>query len=109
MKLSPDAVISLEKVANYLLLWRPENDKSKFLAEGGYQMEDPERLVEDIRGQLLPLEAEFIEDTDYGRMFRITGTLNGPNGRGLRVVSVWMTEAESGTTKFITLYPAKEN
>jgi hypothetical protein len=25
------------------------------------------------------------------------------------VVSIWMTESATGTTKFITLYPAKEN
>jgi hypothetical protein len=24
-------------------------------------------------------------------------------------VSIWMTERATGTTKFITLYPAKEN
>jgi hypothetical protein len=109
MRLPVDAVISPTKVANYLLAWRPENDKSQFLAQAGYHSADPDRLADDIRQQLLPLEAEFEEETDYGRTFRIGGTLTGPNGGILRVVSIWMTERATGRTKFITLYPAKEN
>lgn len=108
MRLPVDAVISPTKIANYLLAWRPENDKSQFLAQAGYHAADPDRLADDIRRQLLPLEADFEEETEYGRTFRIGGTLNGPNGEILRVVSVWMTERATGTTKFITLYPAKE-
>jgi hypothetical protein len=84
MRLPVDAVISPTKVANYLLAWRPENDKSRFLAQAGYDAADPDRLADDIRRQLLPLEAEFEEETDYGRTFRIGGTLNGPNGGILR-------------------------
>ena len=109
MKLPPNAVIARAKVANYLLQWRPENDKSQFLALAGYTAEHVDRLLEDIRNQLLPLEAEFEETTEYGDKYRIAGTLTGPNGRPLRVVSIWMTETASGLTKFITLYPAKEH
>jgi len=96
------------KVADYLLKRQPENDKSQFLALAGYTVTYVDQLVEDIRTQLLPLEAEFEEATEYGEKYRIVGTLRGPNGRGLPVVSIWMTEAASGLTKFITLYPAKE-
>lgn len=67
-----------------------------------------DQLAEDIRRQLLPLEAEFEESTEYGDKYRIVGALIGPNGRTLRVVSVWMIEAATRTTKFLTLYPAKE-
>jgi len=40
MKLSPNAVIAVEKKANYLLQWRPESDKSQFLASAGYTERD---------------------------------------------------------------------
>ncbi len=109
MRLPVDAVISPTKIANYLLAWRPENDKSEFLAQAGYDAADSDRLADDIRTQLLPLEGELEEETEYGEKFRISGTLSGPNGRTLRVVSIWMTESATGATKFITLYPAKEN
>jgi len=66
-----------------------------------------DQLVADIRAQLLPVEAIFEETTDYGKKYRISGALIGPNGRRLLVESIWMVEAASGVTKFITLYPTK--
>ena len=107
MRLPGDAIISREKLTEYLLRWRPEDDKSAFLAQAGYTLENAGRLMADIREQLMPLEAELVETTDYGPKFALAGVLSGPNGRALRVVSIWMTEAATGQTKFITLYPDK--
>jgi hypothetical protein len=64
-------------------------------------------LLEDL-STLLDGEAEFIQATEYGDKYRIRGTLKGPNGRQLRIVSVWMTEEATGRTKFVTLYPDKD-
>jgi 23S rRNA A2030 N6-methylase RlmJ len=108
MKLPENAIIATDKIADYLLRWRPENDKSQFLAQAGYTAVQPERLVEDIR-QFLLLDAEFEEATEYGDKYRIVGTLTGPKGRALNVVTIWMAERATGVTKFITLYPAKEH
>ena len=108
MILSADAVIAKAKVINYLLARRRENDKSEFLAQAGYTTAQAEQLVEDIRRQLLPMDAQHEETTEYGDKYRICGTLTGPNGRALRVVSIWMTESATGTTKFITLYPERK-
>jgi hypothetical protein len=107
MKLSPDAVIATAKVAHYLLRFLDEDDKSQFLALAGYTADDPDRLIRDIREQLLPLDAELIGPTEYGTKYCIRGTLRGPNDRELRVVSIWMTVEAAGVTKFLTLYPDK--
>jgi len=107
MRLPPDTVIATEKVTRYLLRWREEDDKSAFLARAGYTLDDAERLRSDIREQLLTREAEFIEQTEYGPKYRIRGTLTGPNGRVLRVVTVWMDDETAGKMKFLTLYPEK--
>jgi hypothetical protein len=107
MKLPSDAIVARSKVVKYLLEWRPENDKSRFLSQAGYAASQPDRLEEDIRRQLLPLEAELEETTEYGEKYRICGSLTGPNGRILEVVSIWMIERATGITKFITLYPRK--
>lgn len=107
MKLAADAFIARDKVVYYLLEWRPENDKSQFLALAGYTVAQPDRLVNDIRKQLLPLDAEAEETTEYGEKYRISGTLVGPNGLALQVETVWMVESVSRMTKFITLYPTK--
>jgi hypothetical protein len=109
MKLSSDALINREKIANYLLVWRPENDKSQFLAQAGYTERDADQLAADIREQLLSQEAKFEKTTEYGEMYGIVGSLIGPNGQALQVISIWMIEAATSLTKFITLYPAKED
>ena len=108
MKLPDDSIISSEKITEYLLKWQPDNDKSKFLAQAGYSSENWQRLLEDIRAQILPMDAELMRKTAYGDLLRIRGKLLGPNGVSLRVITVWMEEYASRQTKFITLFPDKE-
>lgn len=106
MKLSADALIAPEKLSRYLLRWRPEDDKSAFLARAGYTLENADQLRQDIRSQLLSLDAEYLELTEYGEKPALRGSLRGPNGVELPVITIWMIEAASQQTKFITLYPA---
>lgn len=108
MKLPLDSRIAREKITNYLLRWRPENDKSRFVGQAGYKFEEWEILAEDLRKQILPLDAHFIELTPYGEMYEIRCGLTGPNGVLLNVVTIWMVEHATGQTKFITLFPDKE-
>jgi hypothetical protein len=65
------------------------------------------KLLSDIREQILPLEAKFIEQTEYGPKYQIRSTLTGPNGRSLRVMTIWMIEDATNQTKFVTLVPDK--
>jgi len=107
MTLPPETIIAPRKVTHYLLRLLDKDDKSRFLALGGYTSNDPAQLSRDVREQLLPLYAELVGSTEYGTKYRITGTLRGPNGRELRVVSYWMSVEATGLTKFLTLYPDK--
>ena len=106
MKLPPDSEIARSKVTQYLLTLRVEDDKSKYLALAGYTLAHADELLEDLRG-LLADDAEFVQSTEYGDKYRIHGTVAGPNGRKLRVMSIWMTEEATSRTKFVTLYPDK--
>jgi hypothetical protein len=105
MNLPADTVIAPEKLRDYLLRSREDHDKSGFLALAGYEVGSHERLENDLRSQLLPLVAEAAGQTPYGQKFIIRGDLTGPNGRSLRVLSVWMLDKATGLTRFITLYP----
>ncbi len=107
MKLPADTVILRRKVTGYLLRYRMEDDKSGFLALAAYTLDNADRLLRDLREQLLPLDAELLEETEYGPKYRIRGSLTGPNGRALRVVSIWMKDDATGETKFVTLRPDK--
>jgi hypothetical protein len=107
MKLPPDTLIARRKISHYLLVCRPEDDKSAFLARAGYVPESADRLSEDVRTQLLPMEGRLVERDEYGTKYEINAKLTGPNGRTLRVVSIWMIEHADGNAKFATLYPDK--
>ena len=107
MKLPADSEIARIKVTQYLLRLRDEDDKSQFLALAGYTLAHADKLLEDLRA-LLDGEADFIQTTEYGDKYRIRGTLTGPKGIQLRVTSIWMTEEATGRTKFVTLYPDKD-
>lgn len=107
MRLPQDALISDEKLVKYLLAPRKRNDKSKWLAQAGYTLENWPILKDDIRKQVLPKPASLIESTDYGKMYEIRARLKGPSGKTLPVRTIWMVEAATVTTKFITMYPDK--
>ena len=105
MKLPADAIIAAEKVARYLLVRQTRGDKSAFLARGGYTLENADQLRNDLRTQLLPLDATPLHSTKFGEFYEIRAPLVGPNGVTLRIRSIWMKEHLSGATKFITLIP----
>lgn len=105
MRLPADAAIAPEKLSGYLLRRREDHDKAGFLALAGYTAAHISQLEADLRTQILPCSAEPAGATPYGDKFVIRGSLRGPNGRTLRVLSVWMREKATGQTKFITLYP----
>ena len=108
MKLPPDTNIARKKLTHFLLVWRDEDDKSGFLAQAGYSPDDADELEKDLRGQLLPLDVELLDHGEYGDKYIIRGRLKGPNGKVLRVASIWMIENAGGAAKFVTLYPDKK-
>lgn len=103
MFLPQDAIITEEKLTRYRLVPLPKDDKSKFLARGGYTLENWRQLERDLRTQVLTENAELIETTRYGQKYVIRGRLTGTNGVELRIRSVWMVADEM--TRFITLVP----
>lgn len=73
MKLPANTIIARRKVNDYLLRHRAEDDKSGFLALAGYTLESADRLMSDLRTQLLPLDADTFDHTEYGTKYRIRG------------------------------------
>ncbi|MEG4026981.1 MULTISPECIES: DUF6883 domain-containing protein [unclassified Microcoleus] len=102
-KLSLNSVIPSAKLTNYLLIRLPKDDKSQFLDRGGYSIENWQQLDRDLRSQILPLEAELMENTKYGQKYIIQGSLTGPNGTILQVKTVWIVTPSE--TRFVTLVP----
>ena len=107
MKLPANSVIPVEKLTHYLLVPLARADKSRFLKMAGYTADNPGCLLEDLRSQILPQDAEPVGSTGFGDFFEIRGALRGPNGVVLPVKTIWMREHLSKTTRFITLLPDK--
>ncbi|MBI5606631.1 MAG: hypothetical protein HY879_25145 [Deltaproteobacteria bacterium] len=107
MKLPEDTLIAHEKLTQYLLTPRKRNDKSQWLAQAGYSLNNWEALENDLRDQILSKDVTLLEITEFGKLFEIRGNLIGPNGKKLPVCTIWLTEFGTGNTKFITMYPSK--
>lgn len=106
--LPQDAIISEAKLTKYLLVLLPKDDKSQFLAQAGYTIENWQQLEQDLREQILPLEAIQITETEFGVKYRIRGSLIGPNGITIQVITIWIIDSLDQQTKFVTLFPDKE-
>jgi len=105
MKLPQNTIIYDEKLTKYLLTPRKRNDKSKWLAQAGYTLQNWQRLENDLRNLILSKHAVWVETTPYGEMYEIRTSMTGPNGRSLRVCTIWIVEKTTGIGKFITMYP----
>jgi hypothetical protein len=89
--------------------FRGSGDKSAFLRAAGYTLDNADRLLDDLRSQILPLDAIPLESRKFGQYYEIRGTLSGPTGVVRAVRSIWITEHLSGITKFVTLTPDKRS
>lgn len=105
VRLASDAIISETKLTGYLLIPLPKDDKSKFLAQAGYTLNNWQQLEQDLRTQILPLEAVPTTPTQFGQKYVIVGDLTGPNGTALRVKTIWIATPEA--TRFVTLFPSE--
>ena len=93
MKTPTDAVVAWEKLTEYLLVPREHDDKSGFLAQAGFDLSDPDLLLQAIRR--LAAASEAVEDgvNEYGIFYRLDGVLEGRGARGLR----WRRSGCAGT------------
>ena len=105
MKIPSDAIIPDDKLTKYLLLPRPWDDKSQFLAQAGFALKEPEVLRSAIRSMIASGEAVADGANEYGDFFRIEGELVGPTGVSLSVVLIWLQWKLDGTFHFVTLKP----
>ncbi|MBM2814966.1 MAG: hypothetical protein HW421_1728 [Ignavibacteria bacterium] len=101
-------IIDKRKITDYLLKHRPEDDKSEFLNNAGYFLENAEVLLEDIADIIKNNDPIYQSTNQFGALYKIFGELAGPNGRILDIVTVWLQNNQSNITHFVTLYPNKK-
>ncbi|MBC7890832.1 MAG: hypothetical protein H7Y12_01350 [Sphingobacteriaceae bacterium] len=105
MKITSPVVINPAKLTHYLLVHRDKNDKSGFLNQVGYTLENWQELEADIRNLVLGNEAVFQGPAKTGGdLYKVQGPL-----RGWGMVTIWLLADEDAAFRFVTLFPAKKN
>lgn len=108
MKLpNPDkAVIPRAKIESYLL--SPEHPvgqhKAVFFGFLGYAHAEWQVLERDIRG-FADRDARPTRTTRYGQKYEVRGTMTGPNGRAVDMVTAWIVRDGEDFPRFLTAYP----
>lgn len=102
------SIIAEEKLTQYLLVPRRFDDKSRFLAQGGFSIQEPHVLEMALRELASSVEAVSDGENEYGEFLRQEGRLKGPNGRGLNVALIWIKWRLDGSVRFVTLKPVRE-
>ncbi len=101
MKIPIDKIeIAEEKITNYLLVKKKKNDKSAFLNQLGYTLENSNELVNDIKTIAANNEAHLQQATAFGNMYAVKGSL-----KNFAVVTIWLLAIDASNFKFITLFP----
>ena len=108
MRIPPTASIPAEKITGYLLRPRQIDDKSRFLARGGFAAADWEALEAAIRDLAETTTAEQDGTNEYGTFWRTEVLLVGPQAK-LPVVLIWLEWAVDGSFHFVTLKPSKRS
>jgi hypothetical protein len=107
MRIPPDALIPAGKLTNYLLVRKAQNDKSRYLARGGFGLDNPAALNAAIRQLTSEVDAVADRVNEHGTYYTIRGLLAGPAGLTLPVRLVWLLRLD-GVFSFVTLVPEKE-
>ncbi|WP_008313226.1 DUF6883 domain-containing protein [Leptolyngbya sp. PCC 6406] len=106
MKLQGTIIIPDAKLTQYLLVLRPEDDKSKFLARAGFTQNNPDQLKQAIFSLIQAHDAVSDRQDKYGTYYLVEGPILGPKGT-LLVVTVWIKRAKDGVIQFVTLKPKR--
>jgi hypothetical protein len=96
-----DIIFDPRKITEYLLVWKPQNDKSGFLIKLGYSIDHWEDLRDDILQIIASGIPVYSRPAPFGGdLYRVTGEL-----RTFGVVTIWLLSTEPNTWRFVTLFP----
>jgi len=108
MKIPPDAIILPQKLRDYLLVPRKRDDKSRFLAAGGFSRDAWPLLEQAIRELARSVEAQPARiASPHGRKWIVDGILTAVHGKDRPVRLVWMQRPDE-SIHFVTLVPRRK-
>lgn len=82
--------------------------KPGFLTRIGFSADAPAALIAALRAHVRQHEVVGTVETEYGVKYRVDGLLSTPDGRPLRVRTIWQIDHGADVPRFITIRPLKE-
>ena len=107
---APFAEVPVEKLLAYLLDTSHElgRHKARVFRSIGYDLNHLAMLRADLRALVLKNEATLDSTSAFGVKWRVPGVLVGPNGRSLRVRTIWIIPAGEFIPRFVTAFPTRQ-
>ncbi len=107
---SARAVIDLSKLTDYLLSSAHPvgRFKATFFAKLGYFAEDWGLLETVLLEVAVSGTVQAVEDTPFGRKYRVHGRIEPPIGGAVSVVTVWIVRSGEDFPRFVTAFPGED-
>jgi hypothetical protein len=104
------AIIDPRKLRDYAL--SPEHPvgrfKATFFSSLGFTARNWKELDQELRNLVFWNEAELGERTAFGQKYVVGGRINGPAGRAVEIVAVWIVLEGEQIPRLVTLYPGAQ-
>ena len=100
-------IIDAEKLQDYLLSSAHPvgRFKAAFFRQMGYSPENWETFERHLRQQGISQDVTKVEQSSYGQKFIVEGSLTGPSGETVQIVTVWVILKGQSIPRFVTAYP----
>ncbi len=100
-----EAVIPIKKLTEYALNITKDKDKAiAFDLALGYNVNNADKLIENIKNNLKLFPARKREDKGFGITYEVVLELTGENGKKANVLTGWIDDIENGETRLTTLH-----
>ena len=101
------ALVEREKITSYLLdsSHRFGASKARFFMQFGFRVEDREMLAKAFREHAQRHEVSKETEKGFGPRYEIDAEIDAPDGRRLRIRTVWQLDRGQIAPRLITAYP----
>ncbi|MCL2225263.1 MAG: hypothetical protein FWB96_09900 [Defluviitaleaceae bacterium] len=104
-----NAVIPIEKFTEYALDSEVQEDKATaFDRPLGYNRDNADSLIANIRQGLSKFSATAKGDSGHGMRYEVIMTLTGPNGKTANVLTAWIFDKRKNEMRLTSAYVDKK-
>ena len=104
-----DAYIPIAKLTQYALNPSRAPDKALAFEKAlGYNLNNIDKLIENLARNINDCEFKEMPDTGYGRRFRTILELTGENGKKAKVLVAWLLDKNTNEFRLTSIYVDKK-